>query len=80
MQEMVLRLNLRPGTADVVERVAEALGTSVEAIVAKHLETIRDAVRYSASEVTHEPDLLMGPLKVVISEGLAPHPMPSRLR
>ncbi len=69
MQNMVLRISLRPGTAEILHRVALALGTTIEDIVTRHLETIGEAVNYTpAAPDTHG---IFQPMKVVLSEGLA---------
>lgn len=66
MEEIVLRLSLRPGTAQVLHQVAQALGTTVEEIAARHLETLKEALSCTSAE--SEPDSAMKPLNVVPSE------------
>ncbi len=69
MDKLIVELNLSPGTVDVIQRVADALGTSVEAILIHHLENIRMAVNYTPSRYEHE--ISSTPMEVVVSEELA---------
>ncbi len=69
MDRLIVELRLSPGTVDVIQRVAAALGTSVEDILIHHLETIRTAVNYTPSRNGHE--ICPTPMEVVISEQLA---------
>lgn len=69
MEKLIVELNLSPGTAEVIQRVADALGTSVEAILTHHLENIRIAVNYTPSR--HESEICSTPMEVVVSEELA---------
>ncbi len=69
MDKLIVELRLSPGTADVIQRVADALGTSVEDILIHHLETIRTAVNYTPSRYGHE--ICSTPMEVVVSEELA---------
>jgi hypothetical protein len=68
MDKLIVELSLSPGTADVIQRVADALGTSVEAILIHHLENIHAAVNYAPSKYGHE--ICSTPMEVVLSEEL----------
>ncbi|MCT0219031.1 hypothetical protein KQ304_08475 [Synechococcus sp. CS-1329] len=68
MDKLIVELSLSPGTADVIQRVAEALGTSVEDILSVHLETLRTAVNYTPSRYGHK--ISSTPMQVIISEEL----------
>lgn len=69
MDRLIVELSLSPGTVDVIQRVADALGTSIEAILSHHLENIRTAVNYTPSRYEHE--ICPIPMEVVVSEELA---------
>ncbi len=68
MDKLIVELSLSPGTADVIQRVAEALGTSVEGILTVYLETLRTAVNYTPSRYGHK--ICSTPMKVIVSDNL----------
>jgi hypothetical protein len=68
MDKLVVELSLSPGTANVIQRVAEALGTRVEDILAVYLEGLRTAVNYTPSRYGHK--IYSTPMEVIVSDDL----------